>query len=133
MDKPRVEAWIEEWQERLRLQDWDISCEIARRAAFGRDCWSDVHISHADGHAHVRLLDPLDYRPTDQVTERDQEFSVIHELLHLRLSYDRFAEIEDDSPAGEERELTINRIAEALMSAKYRPALAEEDEEGLAA
>jgi hypothetical protein len=76
-------ACMKEWQEILRLQDWDIILRIARRDDMGLDevngtcTWTLPR-----NEAIIKILDPIDY-PNDCIFPQDQEVTLVHELLHL--------------------------------------------------
>jgi hypothetical protein len=87
---PELAGLCAKWQQRLRLQDWEIKIEISRAAAMPEgkngtvagciDYWS------AKKFARIQILDPLDY-PNNLHRVRDQtqdgELDLVHELLHL--------------------------------------------------
>jgi len=105
-----------EWQERLRIQPWQIVVRICRASEFT--------IPNAGGEANwrktletavVRILDPVDFDP-DSMRPQDMEVVLVHELLHLR-----FAEADvTGRDTLEERlfELGIQHTAEALVRMK---------------
>jgi hypothetical protein len=102
-----------EWQERLRLQDWDIRLKIQR----GRE----MHYDNNDGEcrripelkiAYVYLNDPVDY---DGHWPYDMEVTLVHELMHIHWNYcisDR------DSAEYHLMEAAIECTAQALVTAK---------------
>lgn len=74
------------WQRVLRLQDWDVDVKIVRRAEM-KTGWM-VASATIDQYrrAVIRLLDPIDYTETEHwPVDRDQEASLLHELMHLHL------------------------------------------------
>ena len=82
----QVHDWLKLWQKRLRLEDWKIEVKIVRiwdleQGTLGHIDWSAAHKT-----AVIKVLNPADYElPKDKVPT-DMELSIVHELVHLRLS-----------------------------------------------
>ena len=75
-----------QWQEKLRLQDWDVAVVVARERDFeNANCAAEVRIHEAKRRAILRILDPQDDEPRDHWphSDLDQERSIVHELLHV--------------------------------------------------
>jgi hypothetical protein len=74
------------WQKVLKLQDWDVKIAIVHYHElddghlFGQSSW-DI----AKKFATIKILDYRDYHP-GHWWDRDQEGTLIHELLHLHLA-----------------------------------------------
>ena len=74
------------WQKVLRLQDWDVKLAVVRfheledGNLFGQSSWI---ISKK--YAAIKILDYRDYH-LGHWWDRDQEGTLIHELLHLHLA-----------------------------------------------
>ncbi len=83
MTDQELQRLCELWQRRLRLQDWTVKVQIARKR--------DLDLTDSEGQiqwvlsrreALIKLMDPIDYSPT-AMTPQDLEVSLVHELLHL--------------------------------------------------
>lgn len=114
--RAELEAWVTEWQRRLRLQDWDVKIQVRRRY--------DMSLANAHGTctwelckklAAIEIMDPNDYDPGSWAWVNDVEKTVVHELLHLHFA--PFAS-PDDGPADIAQEQAIDLIARALVDAK---------------
>lgn len=83
MNLKSLEDMLRFWQERLRLQDWDIKICFARGSEFDDGSSSgEVLYRLRSKQAMIKILDPIDY-PGDTLWEQDVEETVVHELLHL--------------------------------------------------
>ncbi|EIF2088135.1 hypothetical protein ACSW95_16395 (plasmid) [Clostridium perfringens] len=74
-DENLIEKYLRKWQERLRLNDWDIKLQLINQE------WNktgDIKIDMTDKKAIVMIND---YNPK----ENNLEPVIIHELLHLKL------------------------------------------------
>ena len=78
-----VQAICRVWQERLRLQDWDIHCQLVRGFRL-TEAVAEVETSDPKRTAWIRVMNPADYHP-DFLLPYDPERSVVHELLHILL------------------------------------------------
>jgi hypothetical protein len=81
-----LQAKCEEWQKRLRLQDWIVKCKIVRQ----RDMTNETAAAEVKHYikkkqAAIRMRDSIDY-PDECITDQDMEWDLIHELLHLYLA-----------------------------------------------
>lgn len=71
------------WQQVLRLQDWDVTIEFQRMRNFEVDGRAaETTVSLCNKYALICMLDPADY-PERVVEERDNDRTIVHELLHL--------------------------------------------------
>lgn len=86
-----LEARCKVWQERLRLQDWDIRVVFASKA----ELFMDHHPNHAYGdcerhlddlRARIRVIRPEDYSHSFGVP-LDMEELLVHELLHVNFAH----------------------------------------------
>ena len=72
------------WQQRLRLQDWDVYVEYVRKDATD-DWWGELscrEIQHR--YAKVRIVEPGSFLAADWPREKtDPEYILVHELLHI--------------------------------------------------
>ena len=78
-----VQAICRIWQARLRLQDWDIHCQLVRGFRL-TEAIAEVETSDTKRTAWIRVMNPADYHP-DFLLPYDPERSVVHELLHIVL------------------------------------------------
>lgn len=78
-----VQAICRHWQARLRLQDWDIHCELVRGFRL-TDAVAEIETLDTKRTAWVRVMHPADYNPSF-LLPHDPERSIVHELLHLVL------------------------------------------------
>ena len=60
--------------------------------------------------ARIRVQDPSDYQMGCREMLEDLEFTVVHELLHLKLST-----LPRSEPNGKDEEIAVNHIANALL------------------
>jgi hypothetical protein len=79
-----VQAICRIWQARLRLQDWDIHCQLVRGFRL-TEAVAEVESLETKRVAWIRVMNPLDFQP-DSLLPQDVERSIVHELLHLVLS-----------------------------------------------
>jgi hypothetical protein len=116
MANDTLTALCREWQERLRLQDWDIeilyvpSHEIADGHRGAQIQWFAEK-----RFAKIKVLDPAGYRP-DNFVDYDEELSVVHELVHLHL-IGAWPEGTLADPI-EAEEVAVHRLSEALVKLK---------------
>ena len=108
-------ALLDEWQERLGLQDWRIrlkpKCkpeEMAVENAAGCTDWSETVKT-----ARIEIMDPKYYG--ERVVPFDWEKTLVHELLHLKTCL-----VSSNVPELQERVMhqMIDDLARALVSAK---------------
>ncbi|MEX2302408.1 MAG: hypothetical protein WD733_15810 [Bryobacterales bacterium] len=98
------------WQQRLDLDDWQISLLLTRREDLKPKTLGGIRWDKRKKQAVIWVLDPLDYPlPHEQMLE-DMERTIVHELLHLELASRRRSEA---SRSHEEH--AVNRIAEAFL------------------
>lgn len=110
-------ALLAEWQTRLGLTDWRIKLkhkcrpdEMEIENAAGCTSWCESIKS-----ARIEILDPKYYG--DRVVPFDWEKTLVHELLHLKLSL-----ISSEVDALQERvtHQMIDDLARAMVDAKRR-------------
>jgi hypothetical protein len=81
-----LQAKCEEWQKRLRLQDWIVECNIVRsRDMEIEDAAAECHPILKKKIAALRIRDSIDYPIKDMIGAHDMEQDLVHELLHLYL------------------------------------------------
>lgn len=83
LTQPELEQLCRYWQERLKIQYWDIKIGIYRARDFVKqNCRAEVSWTKTNATAIIRILDPIDY--DRDLWPQDMEVSLVHELLHLR-------------------------------------------------
>jgi hypothetical protein len=129
---------LAEWQERMRLQDWDIEVAVFRSFDMGDGTRGEIRPQRSKRMAIVKLLLPGDEDPVRQPEREtgkayDLELSLVHELAHIPLLpwHDgKEWDGKDDDPRYIELEVAVDLFAKALYRAKYaeppgdRPAFA---------
>ena len=112
----QLRALCEEWQKRLRLQDWDIELRVARERELSHPAnGAECHWNLGRRMAQIFFVDMIDHDPARHYPFV-QELLLIHELLHLHFApFDTFAE---DSPQGVAIEQAIEGISRALLALK---------------
>lgn len=73
---------MEEWQQRLRLQDWDIYVSVERVFDMEQGKNGHIYILDTNRVAFVELLDRADLNPK-YADKNDSEVTIVHELLHI--------------------------------------------------
>lgn len=113
----QAETLCREWQETLRLQDWDIKVKIARgngldlpEGVQGRCEWV-----LAKRLAFIRILDPVDWDKTI-LWPQDMEATLVHELLHLHFA--PFDDFPEDSQKNTATEQAIVALSFSLVNLK---------------
>ena len=105
--------WV--WQQRLKLQDWDITIRLVPTTELKPKTLGNIHWDSATKTATVRALSLADYKLSYPDALRDLEFTVVHELIHLQLSSLPRSEA---SRGAEER--AVNQLTEALLELSRR-------------
>lgn len=119
----KLKAMLEQWQKRLRMQDWDIQISHKRWREMQGDSgtvpWGRAMFNRQHADAEIEILHPDDY---EQCTDPnhckrthggdDIEVTVVHELLHIK-----FPGIQerDGKRCTDDEELAINQVANALV------------------
>ena len=99
------------WQQNLKLTDWHISWTLARRDDLKPNTVGQIHWDKPSHCASVLVLDPSDYRlPYDAMLD-DMELTIIHELVHLKLTSLPHSEASRGS-----EEQAVNGLSEALFA-----------------
>lgn len=96
---------IAKWMDILRLGDWDVELKHASFEYMTNGVIGSITTYASIGKATITLRDDVD--------EDDEEGIIVHELLHLRL-HGRA----DDFTPGDEMELGIDRLSQALIALK---------------
>lgn len=116
----QLRACCDEWQRRLRLQDWTVLIRRVRAAEYGEGkCVAgQVEWGLAKRAAVIKITEPEDYAlqcNKDFETVQDMEITVVHELLHLHTAPFTLQQEPYESTAEEQ---AIDAIARALVSLK---------------
>ncbi len=98
------------WQQRLNLQDWNISVLMTRRSDLKANTLGGIRWDKSKRTAVIRVQDPADYRLPAGEMLKDMEFTVVHELVHLELS-----SLPRSEASRSNEEHAVNQIAEALL------------------
>jgi hypothetical protein len=113
-----------EWQDSLRLRDWDITISTVRYYQLADyDRLAEIVYSLPKKKAVISILDPDDWNPDDpdfdenrqDMPERIEE-SIVHELLHLHMAPIKEGRSDYD-PAVEQ---AVNCLASAFVKIKNR-------------
>lgn len=107
-----LQTACEEWQKRLRLQDWIVKATISRSSDMKNGTQGHVNWVLQKKMATITVIDPIDY-PTDSMHQQDMEQTLVHELLHLH-----FAPFDDevDTPKEVAIEQATDCIAFSLIN-----------------
>lgn len=108
-----------EWQEILRMQDWDFLLKIKRSFDMPvQDACGACNTLLAKRSVVIKIMDPNDFDP-DIVEPFDMEETLIHEMLHALVW--QFESEESNKRGSLEwaaKEQTIDFIAKALVKLK---------------
>ena len=102
------------WQQRLNLEDWKISVEVARASDLKPRTLGNIHWDTDKKTAVIHVLDPADYHLPFQDVLQDIEFTVVHELIHLQLA-PVLAPLQRNDANRREEEHAVNHMTEALL------------------
>jgi hypothetical protein len=98
------------WQRRLNLQDWTISIVMSHPTDLRPRTLGNIHWDANKKTAVIRVLDASEYQMPFQLTMKDMEFTVVHELIHLEL-----ASLPRSEASRSDEEYAINRLTSALL------------------
>lgn len=79
-----MDKLMEEWQKRLGLEDWQIQLSDDEYSLPDSGCCGYTEWSEAGKTAHIYLLNHQAYG--DRIVPYDKEKTLVHELLHLKMS-----------------------------------------------
>jgi hypothetical protein len=80
--KPDLDVLVAKWKPILRLQDWDIEIEYARKYELADGC-AECNANIMRNLCTIKILDPNDINPDEDANTRNVEATVVHELLHI--------------------------------------------------
>ncbi len=116
MSKPLTQEELEqkcrEWQAILKLRDWDVKPKIARyydEPNLGSCTWK---LQKKMALINIQEHDDYDH---NLKWERDQETTLVHELLHLHFAP---FDAEPETPQGLAQEQAIHATSTALVNLK---------------
>jgi hypothetical protein len=105
--------WV--WQKRLKLEDWRLTVSVTRASDLKPKTLGNIHWDSDTKTAVIRVLDPADYRMPFREMLDDIEFTVVHELIHLKLS-PLLSTVPRSEASRRDEEHTVNGIADALLA-----------------
>jgi hypothetical protein len=103
------------WQQRLKLSEWQISWAMAHRSDLKPNTVGQIHWDKPSKSAAILVLDPSDYRMPGNAMLDDMELTIIHELVHLKLTSLPHSEASRGS-----EEQAVNGISEALFQLDHK-------------
>ncbi len=106
---------LELWQQRLKLSDWRITWAMAHRSDLKPNIVGQIHWDKPSKSASILVLDPSDYRMSFNAMLDDMELTIIHELVHLKLTSLPHSEASRGS-----EEQAVNGISEALFALEHQ-------------
>ncbi|HEV3198396.1 MAG TPA: hypothetical protein VGZ73_10820 [Bryobacteraceae bacterium] len=113
-----AESYINErlalWQQRLNLQDWNITVAMARTGELKPKTLGNIHWDLPKKTALIHVLDPADYKLPFHEMLQDMEFTVVHELIHLELA-PILSDLQRSDANRREEEHSVNHMADALL------------------
>jgi len=117
-----VESFAKEklcyWQNRLDLDGWKVSLAVVRSTALRPNTLGNIRWDLEKKTATIRVLDPADYSMPFREMLNDIEFTVVHELIHLKrdLALDQYPR----SEAGlDKEEHAVNQVTETLVKSEH--------------
>ena len=85
MKPNELQSLCRKWQKILRLQDWDIQIKYVRHWELEDNCQGNVIYKTARNEAVIKILVESDYPDDYEGFPQDQECTLVHELIHLKL------------------------------------------------
>jgi hypothetical protein len=108
---------LQVWQRRLGLDQWKFSVVFTRPSELKPNTVGNIRWDAPEKSAIIRILAASEYESDCRDTLQDMEFTVVHELLHLKVSVlPRCDAIRQDE------ESTVNEIARTLLMLDRRSA-----------
>ena len=107
----QLKELCKEWQETLRLQDFDFIIEIVEAHNLG-SCTALSTTDLKNKWVYIRFVKPEHYRVLDRADPYDMELSLVHELGHVHYRMAGRA----DGECSEAEECMIERYAQALVA-----------------
>ena len=110
-----VRARLNLWQQRFKLQDWQITLVMTHRNGLKPGTLGNIQWYSGRKVAVLHVLDASDYSLGCQAMLNDMEFTVVHELIHVELSSLRAS----DANRSEEED-AINQITSTMLALDRR-------------
>lgn len=111
MTGEELTALLEEWQERLRIRDWNITIAFAPYHEVDGFAATSGNVNHHE--ARIRMVD-VEEIPANILGCRDYEVTLVHELIHVvHMPIDELRKVESHP-----YEFATEQIAQALVNAK---------------
>jgi hypothetical protein len=104
--------WV--WQNRLNLQDWNISVQMSDLSDLKPKTLGNIHWDLDKKTAVIRVLNPAGYKLPFQAMLQDMEFTVVHELIHLDMA-PVLSDLQRSDANRREEEHAVNHVADALL------------------
>jgi hypothetical protein len=98
------------WKERLDLGEWQVSIVMTKRADLKPRTLGGIRWDKGKKTAVISVMHPADYAVGHEEMLKDMEETVVHELLHLKLS-----PLKKSEAARSSEEVAVNGIAGALL------------------
>jgi hypothetical protein len=105
-----VDSKLAVWQERLKLQGWQISVVMARQSDLPPKTMGGIRWDKGKKTAVIWVLSPSDYRLSYHEMLDDMELTLVHELVHLDL-----ASLPRGQASRSSEEHAVNGIAQAML------------------
>src|SRR5262245_6779419 len=85
-NQAQLEAWLREWQQTLRLQDWQVKIDLRREKAMEYEgCHGLNGYTTSLKQSRIQIRHPTDDHPVADYPQ-DVEATIVHELLHLHFA-----------------------------------------------
>jgi hypothetical protein len=110
-----VDGKLTLWQQRLKLEGWQISVVMARGSDLPPKTMGGIRWDKGKKSAVIWVLDPSDYRLPFREMLDDMELTVVHELVHLDL-----ASLPHGQASRESEEQAVSGIAQAMLGLDHR-------------
>lgn len=99
------------WQERLGLQDWNVTVVMKARAELKAGTLGGIRWDKKKKTAVMSVLDPAEYTVSIDEMLKDLEFTLVHELIHLEL-----ASLPRSEASRRTEEQAVNNLTRALLN-----------------
>ncbi len=98
------------WKGQLGLEKWNVTIVLTKRADLKPKTLGGIHWDKGKHTAVIQVMHPSDYKMTRADMLNDMEETVVHELIHLKLS-----SLNRSEAARSSEEEAVNGIAGALL------------------
>jgi len=99
------------WQDRLNLKDWNIQVELVRASQLEPRTLGNIHWDANVKKAKIDVLSSYDYTLPFAAMLNDMEFTVVHELVHLRI-----ASLPRSEASRRDEERAVNELTRTLLN-----------------